>query len=95
MTDETEVICTLGDEVFGDVQSERYHQVRRQMQTAMRGWKELKNGYALSFPMEAALFMTLAEFITLERKCCPFSNSGWRSNPARTVRGYDSLDLRA
>ena len=49
MTDENEVICTLGDEVFGDVQSERYHQVRRQMLTAMRGWKELKNAMLSAF----------------------------------------------
>ena len=32
----------------------------------------MEEGYALRFPMETSLFITLAEFITLERACCPF-----------------------
>jgi hypothetical protein len=33
---------------------------------------ELTDGYAFRFAPDDARFLTLAEFITLERRCCPF-----------------------
>jgi hypothetical protein len=34
--------------------------------------RELADGYALRYPGEAGWLATLAEFIRLERACCPF-----------------------
>jgi hypothetical protein len=34
--------------------------------------QELRDGYAIRFAPDAAIWMRLAEFVTLERRCCPF-----------------------
>lgn len=34
--------------------------------------RELPDGFALVMPPEPALFVDLAEWISLERRCCPF-----------------------
>lgn len=72
--DKTVLACRL--EAFNEEQRERYRSIRRQMSSAVEGVRELPDGYALRFPMEGSLFMTLAEFITLERLCCSFLNLG-------------------
>ena len=55
-------------------QKARYQDSRRRVFATMEDISELENGYALHFPFEAELFLALAEFITLERLCCPFFN---------------------
>jgi hypothetical protein len=34
--------------------------------------QELPDGYAIRFAPDAEMWMRLAEFITLEKQCCPF-----------------------
>src|SRR5687767_10097983 len=34
--------------------------------------KELSNGYAFRYRMSPAMYLTAAEFITFEHRCCPF-----------------------
>jgi hypothetical protein len=34
--------------------------------------RELADGYALRLPAENGMILSVAEFITLERMCCPF-----------------------
>ena len=34
--------------------------------------RELADGYAFSYPAESGVILKLAEFVTLERRCCPF-----------------------
>ena len=34
--------------------------------------RELPDGYAFRYPADSALCLTIAEFMTLERLCCPF-----------------------
>jgi hypothetical protein len=54
------------------------HQRRRQrelldsVRQRVLGTRELPDGFALSFPPEPALFLELAEWVGLERRCCPF-----------------------
>lgn len=43
---------------------------------------ELPNGYAFRFPAQTDLLMTLAEFVTRERLCCPFFTFQIEVNPA-------------
>ncbi len=56
------------------VQRARHRDVRRRLAAAVDDISELENGYTIPFPFEAELFLALAEFITLERLCCPFFN---------------------
>ena len=44
----------------------------RQMHAATKEVHELPDGYAFRFSAEPELCLTLAEFMTLERLCCPF-----------------------
>ena len=39
---------------------------------AVESFRELPNGYGFRLPNESDLLLTVAEFITLERLCCPF-----------------------
>lgn len=68
----TPVACKIEDDVFSVEQREHYRTIRQEMQAASLGLKELPDGYTIRFPMENTLFMTLAEFITLEHVCCSF-----------------------
>ena len=49
---------------------------------------ELPNGLALSFRGDAAAFVQLAEWISLERRCCPFLAFAleWKQDESVTVR---------
>jgi hypothetical protein len=49
---------------------------------------DLPDGIALSFPPDAALFVQLAEWISLERRCCPFLEFGleWKGDDSVRVR---------
>ncbi|HEV8533160.1 MAG TPA: hypothetical protein VGT00_17180 [Methylomirabilota bacterium] len=51
----------------------------RELRTAMKGageTRELPDGYAVRFPSDPALFVKVAEWITLERRCCSFLDFG-------------------
>ena len=68
--------CQCKTDVFEAEQQERHQTIRQQIRVAVEKIQELPDGYALRFPMETALVMTLAEFISLERLCCSFFNFG-------------------
>lgn len=44
----------------------------RQMHAVTKEVRELPDGYAFRFSAEPELCLTLAEFMTFERLCCPF-----------------------
>lgn len=43
---------------------------------AVESIKELPNGYSFRLPNDAELLLTAAQFIALERLCCPFFSFG-------------------
>src|SRR5262249_55964870 len=45
-------------------------QVSRRLWDAVQERRELSNGYAFRLPADA--FVTAAEWVSLERRCCPF-----------------------
>lgn len=49
---------------------------------------ELPDGLALSFPGDAAVVIQLAEWISLERRCCPFLGFAmeWKQDDTVSVR---------
>jgi hypothetical protein len=53
-------------------QRARYRDVTQRMRAATPVVEEISDGYSLCFRADAALCLTVAEFITLERLCCPF-----------------------
>jgi hypothetical protein len=47
----------------------------------VREQRELESGYAYRFPSDQDLLGDLANFITLERRCCPFLQFALRAEP--------------
>jgi hypothetical protein len=62
--------CKL-DALNGE-QRERHQALWQQLQGSAAGNRELPDGYAFGFSMDNTLFVNAAEYITLERLCCPF-----------------------
>ena len=65
-------------------QQELLHLVRSSTQST----EELSDGYAFRLAAEPALFQQAAEWVTLERRCCPFVQFGleWRTDQTVWVR---------
>jgi len=51
---------------------ERYRALSRRIWPAIQETVELPDGYALRLPDESNLCLEVAEFMSLERLCCPF-----------------------
>jgi hypothetical protein len=51
---------------------QRYAQVREQLQKSVEEIREVDHGYAFRHSAEASTLVMLAEFISLESRCCPF-----------------------
>jgi hypothetical protein len=66
--------CRL--DVFETGEQDRYVMLRAAVRTGMNAVRELPDGYAVGLPTDAALFRHAAEWITLERRCCPFLTLG-------------------
>ncbi|MGI9066363.1 MAG: hypothetical protein ACR2HX_08170 [Pyrinomonadaceae bacterium] len=43
---------------------------------AVKSFRELPNGYSFRLPNESDVLLTAAQFIALERLCCPFFGFG-------------------
>jgi hypothetical protein len=50
----------------------RSSEIRRHLQSATERVEETPTGYRFAYTLEAAAIVTLAEWIALERRCCPF-----------------------
>ena len=64
------IACDLS--VLTDEQHRRLTQIWEEVIRARQEVSELSNGYGLRFPSDVSTVLTLAEFMTLERLCCPF-----------------------
>src|SRR5262249_4659952 len=67
---ESPIACDFSAMTAG--QRARRQILARQMHAAAREVHELPDGYAFRFSADPELCLTLAEFMTLERLCCPF-----------------------
>ena len=70
LTDESPLICNLG--ALDQAQRERHQATMSQLFGAVEATEELPDGYAFRLPAESATLLQAAEFIILERLCCPF-----------------------
>lgn len=66
--------CELN--IFTGDEAQRYVTVRASMKRAARETRELPDGYAVRLPEDPVVFRNVAEWITLERRCCPFLSLG-------------------
>ena len=53
-------------------QRERYRALRRRLSEDVHEARELEDGYAFRHSSEAEVLLALAEYVTLERLCCPY-----------------------
>src|SRR5215208_3191184 len=53
-------------------QRRRYRALRRRLSEDLHEARELEHGYAFRHSSEAEMLIAMAEYITLERLCCPF-----------------------
>ena len=70
----SELECRL--DVFETSEQDRYATLRAAVRAGMNAVHELPDGYAVGLSTEPALFRQAAEWITLERRCCPFLTLG-------------------
>ena len=62
--------CDLG--ALDAAQRARYNALRAKLGARRLGVREVADGYVFSYPGEPDVVVSLAEFVTLERRCCPF-----------------------
>ena len=70
----TPIACNLS--AMSSEQRARYQDLRRWLRGAARRMEDLPAGYALGFDAGGETLGMLAEFIGLERLCCPFFDLG-------------------
>ncbi|MEE9198269.1 MAG: hypothetical protein V3U26_00570 [Dehalococcoidia bacterium] len=67
---ESPIACNMA--AFDAAQRERHGALMEHLRSATQEVRELPNGYSLRLPPEQSMCLAVAEFITLERLCCPF-----------------------
>jgi hypothetical protein len=67
---ETRLACRI--DALDARQRERHAALVAELATAATGVEELGDGYAVRFPSQPYLFLRVAEWVELERACCPF-----------------------
>ena len=70
MTNESPIACDFT--ALSAEQRAHRHALAQRMHAATQEICELPDGYAFRFPAEPTLCLMVAEFMTLERLCCPF-----------------------
>jgi len=58
--------------VMDTEQRERYRALRRRLSEDLHEARELDDGYAFRHSSDAKVLIALAEYVSLERLCCPF-----------------------
>lgn len=63
-------------------QRERKREVGKILRTALIGIRETEEGFEFEYPADLETYQAAAEFVPLERACCPFFEFGIRLEPA-------------
>ena len=61
---------------LGPKQRERHQQLALKLRRAVLEFKELPDGYSARLPSDQEMVLAAAEFMSLERLCCPFFRLG-------------------
>ncbi|WP_321477992.1 hypothetical protein [uncultured Paludibaculum sp.] len=81
---------TLAESALTDVESERFQMLTHRVIRSAQGRSELSDGFRYLLDNDTAKISEVAEWISLERKNCPFVSFTLRLTPA----GDLTLDLR-
>jgi hypothetical protein len=68
--DEPAVACDFA--AMDEEQRARYGVLRHRLEEDFREARELEDGYAFRHSSEEGMLVALAEYVSLERLCCPF-----------------------
>jgi hypothetical protein len=84
------IACNL--KTIGSKERPRYNDLMKRLRAAMRSRKELRDGYAYELGQKAITLAEAAEWMSLERLCCPFlklelSAAGQQTNWLLTLTG--------
>jgi len=63
-------------------QRERKKEVGKILRSALIGIREIDQGFEFEYPADLETYRAAAEFVPLERACCPFFEFGIRLEPA-------------
>jgi hypothetical protein len=66
----TALVCNL--KAISAVERPRYNQLVKRVREAIRDRTEISNGYAFKLDSKTITFPAAAEWIDMERLCCPF-----------------------
>jgi hypothetical protein len=67
---ESPIACNLN--ALDRERRRRHQSLTAQLRAAVQETRELPDGYSFRLPSDEAAFQMTAEWITLERRCCPF-----------------------
>ena len=81
INDTSPIACQRDAGAFDLEESERYKSLMEGMRSAIQEMKELPDGFAFRFPSDPHVIVDLAEWITLERRCCSFFKFALRVEP--------------
>lgn len=70
MSKEVQVACC--HTVFTKEQREEYKSIWGELESRRQGITELENGYRYQFPGDSETLRLINEWVSMERKCCPF-----------------------
>lgn len=71
---ESPIACNM--DALDKEQRQHHKLLTSQLQTAIQETRELKDGYSFRLPSDESMIQKTAEWITLERRCCPFIDFG-------------------
>ncbi len=75
------IVCDLS--ALDAEQRARHQALAQELRAGALEVQELADGYAFRYSPEPSLFIRLAEFVTLERLCCPFLRLALEFEPER------------
>jgi hypothetical protein len=73
------LVCHLG--VMNQVERARYLALARKLMDASEERRELADGYAFRLAAAKISLVEIAEWVTFERRCCPFFNLQIEAQP--------------
>ena len=71
--------CNLG--VMSADERARYMPLSRKLMSASEERRDLDNGYAFKLASQKISLLEIAEWVTFERRCCPFFNLQIEAEP--------------
>ena len=72
MSNQTSIplVCDLS--AIDPTQRAKHQSLAQELFKTFETYTELEDGFAFRFPAETALLTKIAQYINLERRCCPF-----------------------